>query len=128
MYKALGLHGEEAELVNTSYLEAYNAIWNYRAKNRSPDLDLRTRLQTDLAPAFWWHGRFSHVVPSFNQAVIDGEVALTMINPDLALRGTHEAAGYDATRGVVSVFREAAPETTGVIIRQPASSADIVSS
>lgn len=85
VYKYLGLHGRETQLVNTAYLEAYNAIWNFRAENRSPDLSLRTRLQTTLAPAFWSHEQFRHIVPDFDQAAIDGEVPLNVVNEQLAL-------------------------------------------
>lgn len=87
IYTYLGLHGRETQMVNTSILEAYNAIFNFRAKNRSPDLAMRTRLQTDLAPAFWSHERFKHIVPDFDQAVIDGEVALNVVNSKMPVRG-----------------------------------------
>lgn len=87
VYKALGLHGKPTDTVNTAYLEAYNAIWNYRAKNRSRDLEARARLATTLAPAFWQHSRFAHIVPDFDQAVIDGEVAIQVVNPRLPVTG-----------------------------------------
>lgn len=87
VYQYLGLHSAPDRLVNTSYLEAYNAIWNFRAKNRSPDLSLRSRLQDDLAPAFWQHEQFKHIVPDFDQAVIDGEVSLNIVNDQLRVRG-----------------------------------------
>jgi len=80
IYRYLGLHGRVDQMVNSSYVEAYNQIWNFRAKNRSPDLTLRNRLDTGLAPAFWLHERFSHIVPDFDQAVIDGEVPLNVVN------------------------------------------------
>lgn len=86
VYKYLGLHGQPTQLVNTAYLEAYNQIWNFRAKNRSPDLTLRGRLDTSLAPAFWAHERFSHMVPDFDQAVIDGEVPLNIVASQLAVK------------------------------------------
>lgn len=87
IYVYLGLHGRPTQKVNTAYLEAYNAIWNFRAKNRSKDLALRTRLQANLAPAFWKHELFKHIVPDFDQAVIDGEVALNVVNSRLPVTG-----------------------------------------
>lgn len=87
VYKYLGLHGRDTQQVNTMYLEAYNAIWNFRAVNRSKNIALRTRLQKDLAPAFWNHERFRHVVPDFDQAVIDGQVALNVLNAKLPVTG-----------------------------------------
>ncbi|MDA5632827.1 MULTISPECIES: hypothetical protein [Rhizobium/Agrobacterium group] len=86
VYKYLGLHGQPTQLVNTAYLEAYNQIWNFRAKNRSPDLTPRGRLDTSLAPAFWVHERFSHMVPDFDQAVIDGEVPLNIVSAQMPLK------------------------------------------
>ncbi|WP_207589242.1 hypothetical protein [Rhizobium sp. ZX09] len=86
IYRYLGLHGRADQMVNSSYVEAYNQIWNFRAKNRSPDLTLRNRLDTGLAPAFWLHERFSHIVPDFDQAVIDGEVPLNVVNAVMPLR------------------------------------------
>lgn len=87
VYKYLGLHGESTDERNTMYLEAYNKIWNFRAENRSPQITPRTRLQEDLAGAFWNHSRFQNVVPSFDEAVIDGQVPLDLVNPTVAIHG-----------------------------------------
>ena len=87
VYKYLGVHGGETDEKNTAYLEAYNLIYNFRAKNRSENLTPRARLATDLAPAFWGQSRFQHILPSFDQAVLDGEVALTLSQSKLGVRG-----------------------------------------
>lgn len=87
IHRYLGVHHRVGQLVNTGYVEAYNQIWNFRAKNRSPDLALRNRLDTSLAPAFWAHERFAHIVPDFDQAVIDGEVPLNVVDAKMPLRG-----------------------------------------
>jgi hypothetical protein len=128
VYKYLGLHGREAENVNTAYLEAYNCLWNFLAKNRSPDLDLRTRLQADLAPAFWMHDRFKHIVPDFDQAVIDGEVALNIVNPSIPLSGTSGPVNMGPGGGAPASFTgvsidenrrlyAGAPATTGYALQ-----------
>lgn len=96
IYKALGLHAKPGALVNTMYVEAYNRIWNFRAKNRSPDIAPRARTESALAPAFWQHSRFDHVVPDFDQAVIDGEVALNVVEARLPVRGIGAATGSPA--------------------------------
>lgn len=96
VYKYLGLHGRPDQLVNTAYLEAYNAIWNFRAKNRSPDLyeaKKRGRLQADLAPAFWSHDMFRHIVPDFDQAAIDGAVKLDLVSARIPVSGIGVAPG-----------------------------------
>lgn len=86
IYKYLGLHAKSTDQVNTMIAEAYNAIWNFRASNRSPEITPRGRLATDLAPAFWRHENFAHIVPDFDQAVIDGEVALNIVAQQLAVK------------------------------------------
>lgn len=74
----MGKHARTGQLISTDYHESYNAIWNHRAKNRSKDLTLRTALDDTLAPAFWTHQTWAHVVPTFDQAIIDGEVPLNI--------------------------------------------------
>ncbi|MFD1944048.1 hypothetical protein [Paradevosia shaoguanensis] len=104
VYKALGLHGKPTDQVNTAYLEAYNAVWNYRAKNRSPNITSRTRLDATLAPAFWRSSRFEHVVPDFDQAVIDGEVALNIVDSRVPIRGIGVPDG--AATASIAAFRD----------------------
>ncbi|AXH75497.1 MAG: major capsid protein [Microviridae sp.] len=83
----MGKHYKPGAQINTSYLECYNQIWNFRAKNRSADIPLRQRLDATLAPAFWDHQSFAHIVPDFDQAVIDGEVALNVVNSKMPVGG-----------------------------------------
>lgn len=83
----LGLHAKTGDSVTTAYHEAYNEIWNFRAKNRSPDLALRALTDKSLAPAFWRHEQFKHIVPDFDQALIDGNVALNVVNGQLPIKG-----------------------------------------
>lgn len=115
VYKALGLHAKPTDQVNTAYLEAYNLIRNFRAKNRSANLPMRTRLDTTLAKAFWPQSRFEHVVPTFDQAAADGEVSLNVIGGNLALKkagvtvgnvqGTMAETG--TTPGTRTLYRDA---------------------
>lgn len=100
VYKSLGLHGESADLQNTMYLEAYNLIVNWLVKNRSMDLTARTRLDTSLAPAFWPMGRFNDVVPQFDQAQIDGEIPLNVVNGQLPVKGIGARATSNAQAGI----------------------------
>lgn len=103
IHKYLGNHYKTGDIVNTHYIEAYNQIWNFRARNRSPDLNLRTRLDETLAPAFWRHNQFRHVVPSFDQAVIDGEVPLNITSGQLPVKGIGLRSGGTFTAGPQSV-------------------------
>lgn len=93
IYKALGLHAPVGAQVNTMYREAYNLIWNFRARNRSRHLTERLLDATSLAPAFWQHSRFAHVVPDFDDAAMEGEVALNVVDSKLAVTGLGVQAG-----------------------------------
>ena len=83
----MGKHFKPGSTINTEYIEAYNAIWNFRARNRSPEIAARTRLDATLAPAFWLHQTFAHIVPDFDQAIIDGEVPLNVASGKLPVKG-----------------------------------------
>lgn len=104
VYKTLGLHAAPTDQVNTMFLEAYNLIWNFRAKNRSKEITPRTRLDATLAKAFWPKSRFQHVVPDFDQAKIDGEISLSLVQQKLNVKGIgyKDLSGSNAT-GVTNV-------------------------
>lgn len=87
--RTLGLHGKAGDMLNTYPVEAYNQIINMRLRNRSPNLAKRSRLDNSLAPAFWLNSQWQHVVPDFDQAVIDGEVALQYLNNRITVRGVN---------------------------------------
>lgn len=117
IYKSLGFHGRADQLVNTAYLESYNQIQNLRRRNRSPKLTLRTRLQSDLAEAFWQHEQFKHVVPNFDQAAIDGEVSLNVTNAQLPVKGI----GFGTGGAVLAMngVNQGARETGGGAVGYP---------
>lgn len=98
IYTALGLHGREGLQVNTSVLEAYNVMVNFRRRQRSKSLTERDRYNTTLAEAFWKHTQMAGIVPDFDQAMIDGEVPLNVVAADLPLRGfgVEPSAAYGA--------------------------------
>lgn len=96
IYKSLGKHARTGDQINTDYIEAYNQIWNFRARNRSQDIPLRTRLDSTLAKAFWQHQTFAHIVPDFDQALIDGAVPLQVIPPGTANWGRAKVDGLAA--------------------------------
>lgn len=101
IHKYLGIHVKPGQSLNTGYVEAYNAIFNYRAKNRSKSLLPRDRLlSTTLAPAFWGQSQFPFVVPDFDQAVIDGEISLNVIGGTrLNVQGLYSSTGASASGG-----------------------------
>lgn len=75
--KYLGLHARPGDAINTAPVEAYNAIWNFRAKNRSPNIAERLATDQTLAPAFWRHDRYRHIVPTFDDKMWDGAIDMT---------------------------------------------------
>lgn len=86
IYKAMGIHAPVGAQVNTMYREAYNLIWNFRARNRSRHLTERLLTATSLAPAFWQHSRFAHLVPDFDDAMVEGEVALNVVEAKMPVK------------------------------------------
>jgi hypothetical protein len=74
-YQTMGIHFESTNGLNTTVVEAYNAIVNHRRKARSASLSLRNAFDHRLAEAFWSLDN-NHIVPDFDQKLIDGEVAL----------------------------------------------------
>jgi predicted Rdx family selenoprotein len=75
--QTMGIH-TQASTINTTIVEAYNAIVNHRRKARSASLTTRTATDWSLAEAFWGIEN-NHIVPDFDQKLIDGEVALNAL-------------------------------------------------
>lgn len=103
VYKALGLYAPATAEVNTSYLESYNEFVNYVAMNRSKSLEQREPLDSTLAPAFWGPNNMSEIVPTFDSALIAGEVPLTVIEQDLRVRGIGITTGGAGSEGGATV-------------------------
>lgn len=97
LYKHLGFHGGATDQTNTVYIESYNQIQNLRRRNRSPKLTMRARLDKTLAPAFWQHEQFKHVVPNFDQAAIDGAIELQIATANLPVKFKRNPGGTALT-------------------------------
>jgi predicted Rdx family selenoprotein len=94
--QTMGIH-TEASTLNTTIVEAYNAIVNHRRKARSASLTTRTATDWSLAEAFWGLEN-NHIVPDFDQKLIDGEVSLQGLTFSAPIYS--EAAGdYGANNG-----------------------------
>jgi hypothetical protein len=94
--------------LNTTVVEAYNAIVNHRRKARSASLPLRNAYDHSLAEAFWSLDN-NHIVPDFDQKLIDGEVALNALTfqapikaPSWLDTGAGGSASADSTPGASS--------------------------
>lgn len=106
--QTMGIHTEAATL-NTTVRDAYNVIVNHRRKARSASLTLRQEDDWSLAEAFWSLEN-NHIVPDFDQKLIDGEVALTGLtfkapihSKQLHVNGTSIVTA--GTHGVASTSR-----------------------
>lgn len=76
-WKVLGVHWKQGQPINAAVLEAYNVLVNFRRKARSTKLPSRPLYDTTLAEAFWRNPNMWHIVPDFDQALMDGEVELS---------------------------------------------------
>jgi len=95
-YKTLGMHAQGSATVNRDYIEAYNTVVNFRRKERSSSLTMRTMTDTSLAQAFWNHTTMAHIVPDFDQAIIDGEVALNVVSANMPLHSKMYSQNVDS--------------------------------
>jgi predicted Rdx family selenoprotein len=84
--QTMGIH-TQASTLNSTIVEAYNCIVNYRRKARSASLTQRTALDWSLAEAFWGLEN-NHIVPDFDQKLVDGEVSLNGLTFKAPIRST----------------------------------------
>lgn len=110
----MGEHVAEGDNINASYLVAYNKAWNYYAQNLSPAIPVRDRLATDLARAFWPKNQFTHIVPRFDDAAMEGEVTLALTEQDLQVRRRGDGGAYDYLAEVKAVGDVGAITSDGV--------------
>ena len=93
--QTMGIHTQAATL-NSTIVEAYNCIVNYRRKARSASLTQRTALDWSLAEAFWGLEN-NHIVPDFDQKLVDGEVSLAGLTFKASINSRHVTASGDAS-------------------------------
>lgn len=93
---SLGLIAKAGALYNTAYHESYILSWNFLARSRSKDITAKLLTSTTLGPAFWGENNMSEIVPDFDDALIAGEVPLTLVAGRLGVR-TSTPAGNDVT-------------------------------
>lgn len=83
----MGLHAKNGEQKNNQIIEAYNTLVNYRRKARSKHLPERQLDDTTLARCFWHNSKLGHIVPDFDDALIDGEVPIDITAAKLPVKG-----------------------------------------
>jgi len=117
-YQTMGIH-TQASNFNTTVVEAYNCIVNYRRKARSKSLPVRNAFDHTLAEAFWINNGMQNIVPDFDQAMIDGEVSLQGLTFKAPVRssGYHEhyaVRGASDGSSVTDIGTQTAPDGTSI--------------
>lgn len=95
-YSTLGIHTQATNL-NTTPVEAYNAIINHRRKARSKSLPLRNAFDHSLADAFWINNGMQNIVPDYDQNLIDGQVTLAGLTFQAPIKAPR-ATNYNLSR------------------------------
>jgi len=115
-FKSLGLHIPTGATINTDLIDAFNLIWNFRAAAHSSRLTRRQYASesianaTSLPPAFWPSGRFGHVVPDYEAALVQGSLDLDVLAGRLPVDGVYtfgtlaNVTAGAALRGTVAAF------------------------
>lgn len=92
-FKTIGLHVPAGATINTDLIDAFNLIYNFRLAAHSSRLTRRKYASEDIAasttlpPAFWPSGRFAHVVPDYEQALVQGSLDLDILAGRLPVYG-----------------------------------------
>ena len=120
-YSTLGIHTQATNL-NTTPVEAYNAIVNHRRKARSKSLPLRNAFDHSLADAFWINNGMQNIVPDYDQNLIDGQVTLAGLTFQAPLKSKYahnNTTAQSATaNNVPNATQEWAPAQVGGIVDQ----------
>jgi len=114
----LGKHRRAGRKMNLTYRKAYNTLVNFQRAEVSPNIPQRELNDKTLAQALWPKNKFAHIVPDFDQAVMQGEVALNVAEQNMVLKGAAghpgylEVAGTPMVAGVTTGARNVTLEAT----------------
>lgn len=110
----MGWHFRDGDTPNAAVVEAYNEIVNFRRRARSEKLPLRTPMSNTLADAFWKNTQMSHIVPDFDQAMMDGEVEMSWANARVPISGIGLKGGSAPSKLQAGTFRSShGPQPNG---------------
>jgi len=103
LFKTFGLHVPAGAEINSDLIDAFSLIYNFRLAAHSSRLGRRKYASEDivqatsLPPAFWPSGRFAHVVPDYEQALVQGSLDLDVLAGTLSLTGAVPVMGLGAS-------------------------------
>ncbi|AYP28883.1 MAG: putative capsid protein [Microviridae sp.] len=89
-YQKMGFHAAPNASVNMDYLEAYQAIFEFRCRQRSEALWASVAgeySENDIVPAFFDNSQMSIVKPSFDTQMLEGEIPLSVTNAQMPVKG-----------------------------------------
>lgn len=89
----LGRHAKATDTINLFDIEAYNLVWNEIAKNVSPNITPRARLDKTVAPGFWPNNLFNFIVPDFDEKTMEGAIGITAIDAMLPVKAANPTSG-----------------------------------
>jgi len=113
-YQTMGIHIETTN-INTTPVEAYNAIVNHRRKARSKSLPIRNAFDHTLAEAFWLNTGYNDIVADFDAKLLDGEVTLQGLTFQAPIKAQNALYGT-ATDANGSTIAGHAPHQNTVIV------------
>lgn len=126
-YQLMGMHFHQNDL-NMTVVEAYNAIVNHRRKARSASLPLRNAYDHVLAEAFWGLDN-NHIVPDFDQKLIDGEVTLQTLSFEAPIRANSVnqfGSRHDIVNGALSTVTDTTYAPSGDASEATLSGSEII--
>lgn len=100
MFKQLGLHVPSGATINVDLIDAFNLVYNFRLAAHSSRLTRRKYASEDIAaattlpPAFWPSGRFAHVVPDYEAALVQGALDLDVLAGQLPVENIFSERNY----------------------------------
>lgn len=81
IFDKLGIHYKKVDRISADVVESYNQIVNWRRRSVSKAISQRTLTDMNLARAFWNNIKFDHIKPSFDAAMMEGQVELAVTQP-----------------------------------------------
>lgn len=78
IYDKLGVHYKSTTAISSDLLESYWTMVNWRRAAVSKALPKVALTETKLAPAFWDSWKFDMIKPSFDAAMMEGEVPVAL--------------------------------------------------
>lgn len=117
MFRTLGIHVPAGRKINTSLIDAFWIVYNFRLAAHSSRLERRKYASEDLAssvkfpPAFWPANSMAGIVPDYEQALVVGSLNLDITAGQLPISGL--MGGSVESRSVVQLDEDGLAHSPG---------------